>query len=435
MSVKLDVFGQQPLLRIYTQLVFCYAERKPIESSFIVSRLIDGISKLKKVAPWVGGRIFDENGVAKVTESGNSHILTIKDLRKDTTYPDFTELQRNDFPFKWLDEKVLCPRMTIPGTQNEVNKNAECPFLIQLTVIKGGYLLSFVGEHALMDMGGQFELMEVFSKLCNGEVLTAADQMKLQLNKSCMPIYNDKRILPEESNVIREKNGQFGGDFSYSWRYFKFSRSSLLQLKKVCMQELESGFVSTDDCLSALIWRSVLKARKKRQGESQIVYFYRAVDIRPFLGFEKNQMGVFVNMALSHSSIGEVLSSKLGTLAASLRAKLARDSIIRNSMITATKIHRAKDKNAVNITPDLDSSLDIQISSWSKFKCFDLDFGMGLGNPVAVRRPQFVTLEGLIYFMPKALDGSVIVGLCLRNDDFDKIMLDDYFMRYCKVIG
>ena len=161
MSVKLDVFGQQPLLRIYTQLVFCYPEWKPIESGFIVSRLIDGISKLKKVAPWVGGRIFDENGVAKVTESGNSHILTIKDLRKDTTYPDFTELQRDDFPFKWLDEKVLCPRMTIPGTQNEVNKNAECPFLIQLTVIKGGYLLSFVGEHALMDMGGQLSLIHI----------------------------------------------------------------------------------------------------------------------------------------------------------------------------------------------------------------------------------------------------------------------------------
>mgnify|MGYP003365609385 FL=1 len=434
MSLKLDVFGQQPLLRIYTQLVFCYADPKHTDPNLVVSRLAKGISKLRNIVPWIGGTIFDENGVVRLTEDGNGNILTVKDLRKHAYYPNFAELRREDFPFKWLNEKHICPRMTIPGTQNEVNKNAECPFLIQLTVINGGILLSFLGEHALMDMGGQFGLMEALSKLCKGEKLTDYDQSRIKLNNACVPIYDDGYILPQEDKIIRRKINETVNDCACEWKYLRFSRNSLLQLKQACSKELKDGFVSTDDCLSALIWRSILKARLKRQAEKQVVYFYRAIDTRRYLGYYSNQMGVFVNMALTRSSIGDVLSTRLGAIAALLRTKVDRDSVVTNSKIIATKIHRAKDKNNISVTQDLDSSLDIQISSWSKFKCFDLDFGIGLGKPIAVRRPEFIPLEGLIYFMPKTLNGSIIAGLCLRKDDYDEIMLDDDFMKYCNVI-
>ena len=74
------------------------------------------------------------------------------------------------------------------------------------------------------------------------------------------------------------------------------------------------------------------------------------------------------------------------------------------------------------------------MSSWSKVDCYDLDFGLGLGRPTSVRRPQFEPIEGVVYLLPKAPDGEIVAGLCLRDDDMEKLTVDDEFMKYAEYI-
>jgi len=79
--------------------------------------------------------------------------------------------------------------------------------------------------------------------------------------------------------------------------------------------------------------------------------------------------------------------------------------------------------------------LDVRLSSWAKENCYDLDFGFG--KPTAVRRPQFAegSREGLVYFLPKTLEGGIFVGVCLRNDDLEKLRRDEEFARFGSYVG
>jgi hypothetical protein len=75
------------------------------------------------------------------------------------------------------------------------------------------------------------------------------------------------------------------------------------------------------------------------------------------------------------------------------------------------------------------------VSSWSKVDCYEFDFNLGLGRPESVRRPQFSPVEGVVYLLPKALDGEIVAGLCLRDDDMEKLKVDKEFVKYGKYNG
>ena len=79
--------------------------------------------------------------------------------------------------------------------------------------------------------------------------------------------------------------------------------------------------------------------------------------------------------------------------------------------------------------------LDIRLSSWAKENCYDLDFGFG--KPEAVRRPRFVVgaREGLVYFLPKTLEGEIAVGVCLRDDDLERLKGDEEFAKFGTYVG
>ncbi len=54
----------------------------------------------------------------------------------------------------------------------------------------------------------------------------------------------------------------------------------------------------------------------------------------------------------------------------------------------ATVIDRLQDKGRISITAPVDPSTGIMLSSWASVKLHELDFNIGLGKPLAVRRPR-----------------------------------------------
>lgn len=70
------------------------------------------------------------------------------------------------------------------------------------------------------------------------------------------------------------------------------------------------------------------------------------------------------------------------------------------------------------------------MSSWAKEKCYSLNFGGLLGKSIAVRRPGFEAWEGLGYFIPKSLDGEIVVALCLRGEDMENLKADSEFGKF-----
>jgi hypothetical protein len=98
-------------------------------------------------------------------------------------------------------------------------------------------------------------------------------------------------------------------------------------------------------------------------------------------------------------------------------------------------IDRAEDKAMISVTAGIDPSADLMISSWTNPSFYGMDFGLGLGNPEAVRRPCFDPVESLIYFMPKPLGGELVVAICLAGEDMLALRSDNEFSRHTVYIG
>lgn len=97
--------------------------------------------------------------------------LTVKDLRNDPTMPSMDDLRRAKIPSSMLDENVIAPRNTIPGTSGEPASDLKQVFLVQVTFVTGGLLLTLVGQHNAMDMIGQGQVIHLLAKACRNEHL------------------------------------------------------------------------------------------------------------------------------------------------------------------------------------------------------------------------------------------------------------------------
>lgn len=123
----------------------------------------------------------------------------------------------------------------------------------------------------------------------------------------------------------------------------------------------------------------------------------------------------------------------LGEIAAQLRSALDGEALVRKLRIQAMRISTRD--NAPTFAAPSTPELDVRLSSWAKEQCYDLDFGFG--RPKAVRRPRFVegAREGLVYFLPKTLDGEIVVGVCLRDEVMERLKQDEEFGTYGTYIG
>lgn len=142
-----------------------------------------------------------------------------------------------------------------------------------------------------------------------------------------------------------------------------------------------------------------------------------------------------LNMKSQRCVIEELMKEPLGGLASKLRSALDPKTRAYESSALATLIHRSPNKNLISFCSNLDPNTDIALSSWAKLNSYELEFNLGLGKPEAVRRPQFIPIEGLIYFMPKDLEGGITVAICLREEDMKKLRIDEEFSKYAKYIG
>jgi hypothetical protein len=86
-------------------------------------------------------------------------------------------------------------------------------------------------------------------------------------------------------------------------------------------------------------------------------------------------------------------------------------------------------------TAGFDTSVDLVLSSWAKLKGYGLDFNLGLGMPLAVRRPLFQPVQGLAFLMPKTLHGDIEAAICLRDEDMERLREDVEFGKYGTYIG
>ncbi|KAI9842074.1 MAG: hypothetical protein M1837_007499 [Sclerophora amabilis] len=458
-DLGLDVLGQQPLLKIYTQICFCFSVADASSHSAIISTLKSGLVRLSASFPWLTGQVVNEgsgevnSGVFKIRALENLPRLVVKDLRHDPSIPTMDALRRANFPMSMLDETVMAPRKTLPGSPGESAAESDPVFLLQANFITGGLLLTFVGQHNTMDMTGQAQIIHLFSKACRNERVTIEELSSGNLaRRNLLPLldYSYKQgselarqiVKPTPAHPIaNDADGHTAPPPppKCTWAYFSFHPTSLTALKSLAGKAitLSSGYISTDDALSAFIWQSVTRARLPRLNPTAESTFARAVNVRHYLDISPTYPGLVQNMTYHTYTLQKLVEEPLGGVASQLRAALdpRTSDLGYNTRALATFLNRSPDKNTISVTATLDLSADIMLSSWAKLDCYELDFNLGLSKPEAMRRPKFDTVESLIYLMPRTPDGETAVAICLRDEDMERLRADEEFAKHGRYIG
>ena len=453
LNEPLDLLAEPSLFKLYTQICFCFSMPDASAYPAVIDPLLKGLERLSASFPWLTGQV-----VATNPGDGSPDIFTIKPLRQvpELVVVDYREqpevatmdaLKRAEFPFSMLDESVVAPRKTIPGGSGQSAAETAPVFLVQVTLIAGGLLLTFLGQHNTMDMTGQGQIMRLLAKACRSEPFTteelASGELAPQpliplLDESYKPgpelAYQIVRPRPVADDIPRQSSPP-----ECTWAYFTFPSASLTSLKFIAMENITVpvSYISTDDALSAFIWQSVIRARLPRLHPTDESTLARAVDVRRYMHVPQTYTGVMQNMTYHTDTLQKLVEEPLGNVACRLREAVdpKTSNLKYNTRALATVLERAQDKSRVSITATLDLEVDIMLSSWSKVECWDLDFNLGLGKPEAVRRPRFEPVESLIYLMPRGRDGEVAVAVCLRNEDMGRLRADEEFTRYGKHIG
>lgn len=456
----LDILGQQPGLKIYTQITSCFAVADASSHSAIVDTLTKGLEQTSTSFPWVAGQVINEgasegnSGLFKVKPLDKIPRLFVKDLRDDPSAPTMEALRQANFPMGMLDESIVCPARTLPRPSDEHGVNPAPVFLLQATFISGGLLLSFVGQHSTMDMAGQGQIMRLVSKACKKEPFTKEELSSGNLpRRNLIPLLNKSDIQGHElDNQIIKSNSPDSVPTATDglppptlppkciWANFAFSPASFAAVKSLATKTLDPGtdYISTDDALSAFTWQSIMRARLPRLGPQVSLTFTRAVDVRRYLNIPSTYPGLMQCLTYHTSSLSSLVSKPLGAIASDLRAAVApkTNRLADNTRALATAFEQTPDKSVFSFTANLDLGKDVMLSSWAKFDyCSELDFGLGLGPPEAVRRPRFDPVESLIYLLPKARHGEIAVAMCLREEDMERLKGDEEWKRWARYVG
>jgi hypothetical protein len=455
----LDILGQTPFLQIYTQITLVYSldSSSSISHDKVVQTLTDGLSRLSSSFPWLAGRVVNtgarpgNTGVFRIRPLISDPQLIVQDLRGNTLAPTLGSLRQEGYSMSLLDEDILSPLRTIPGTLG--SRPASEVFVVQSTFLDGGgILLTFVAQHNTMDMSGQGAVIRLLDKACRGETFTDHElRIGNMVRQDLIPLLDEKEwddrgrgaVEPQVVKPVDTKGDAMPTPPApppCTWVYFDFSSTALTELKALAtktLPESSSTFISTNDALSAFVWQGISRARLPRfeSAPTTSSTLMRAVNVRRQLGIAEDYPGILQTMAYNSLDIFSMVTLPLGHVASLLRSQLVDSDLAFRTRALATAMTRSPDRTLFSFTAGVDPGRDVMLSSWAAVKLNDLDFGLGLGKPEAVRRPRFAPFEGLVYLMPMDPHGGIAVGLCLRNEDLERLKIDVEFKRYAVYVG
>ncbi|GJC90023.1 trichothecene 3-O-acetyltransferase tri101 [Colletotrichum liriopes] len=442
MDEPIEILGQQPGLSIYTQIAICFSFEEEFSIPKTIDTLKNGLEKLTATFPWIAGQVVNEGasgdntGVFKIKPHEATPPLVIKDVRNDALVPAMQAMKQANFPFSMLDESIVAARPTLPIDPTLAGK-PEPVFIVQATFIKGGLILTFLGHHQTMDGTGQGQIIDLLSKACRNESFTNEEVATGNLPRhDIVPLLDNYQRGPEiDAMIITPPKEPTAAPARCRWAYFDFPAGSLSALKSAASETVKSGYITTDDALTAFVWQSVSRVRASRLSPDEEIKFARAVNVRGYLGVPQTFPGMIQSMTNNSSTLKDLVDGRLGEVASQLRSTVNPEALSYNTRAFATVLSQSPDKRVFSFTGTLHLEKDIMLSSWAKLDLYEQDFGLDLGKPESVRRPQFTPVESLAYLLPKSREGSIALAICLRDDDMARLKEDEEWAKYSKYIG
>ncbi|KAL8733010.1 MAG: hypothetical protein Q9166_002408 [cf. Caloplaca sp. 2 TL-2023] len=337
-----------------------------------------------------------------------------------------------------LDATVLAPMKGLP--EHYGNSDVTPVFIVQANFIPGGLILCFAGMHSAMDATGLGQVVKMFATLCRGEAISAEDLNIANVDRAQLPVTlqpgQARMEHPEVGKKIEEAHTVESTEEPASiWSYFNVPASKLVELKAEGSKDLTSTvpWVSTNDAVTAWLWKAVIKARWSYIDREKETLLLRAASARKVLNPPiPSYIGNVVAYAFHKVAVKTLAEEPLSTTTRAVRHATNRidDHFIRSF---AALIGAEPDKNKLAFGFDAPDRV-FMVSSHATIPAYE-DFGDALSTPEFVRRPTSSPWTGKCYIMPQRPDGSLDLLVCIREDDMLRLRNDDQFAAFAEYIG
>ena len=431
--MELGVWDQLPCLTAYTQMLlgFPLDENNEELVDTATQALESACFKLTKAFPFLVGKVVNErphgdeetsSGINRVVpyepHNGKTPVLHVKDCRE--ICHSFDEIVKAKAAINMLPESILAPKNGLP---NSYLGEEDTPVLIiQANIIKGGLILCFTYHHNAGDMNALGHIIKLFAAAMRSDAFSSADLAAGDLStRQQIP-----GLLPGEQALdhadfrcpssLSGSTGSepFGSAAPAPWKQYHFSASALFILKQSTTHS--NPHPSTNDFLSAFIWQRILFARSLTL-PSTTSRLIRAINGRRHLPSPLNThyLGHNVAIAVTRLPLSTLLSSTPPP-AAALRATILSCDAHYFRSLTST-LTAATDKTTFSYGACMEPATDVLLSSWTDLGVCECGFGNVLGRAWFVNRPCGSDVEGLVYLLPRSVEGGVDVIMSLSRED------------------
>ncbi|XP_068644392.1 uncharacterized acetyltransferase At3g50280-like [Aristolochia californica] len=290
---------------------------------------------------------------------------------------------------------------------------------VQLTELRDGYFIGCSFNHAVADGSAFWQFFTSWAEITrNG---TTAAISRPPVTQRCFLNGTSEVRLPfKDVNVLIERYKPP----PLTDRFFHFSRQSISRLKARANEEAKKYNISSFQALSALTWRSIVRAMGLPRDEKTTCKF--SVDSRSRLNppLSRDYFGNAIGMISATATVEKLLDNKLGWAAAVLNQNVAAhtDEVVRGALdawVTSPKIHHLSALNGQAVTT----------GSSPRFDVYGVDFGWG--KAAAVRSGIDNKFSGKITSFPgREGIGSIDLEICLPSAAMRALVTDDEFVEF-----
>ncbi|RYP70556.1 hypothetical protein DL771_005375 [Monosporascus sp. 5C6A] len=385
-------------------------------------------------------------------KEGDFEPLVSKDLRDPSLFPEtYAELKAKGFPLSAFKEDVIARRNTWPSAGEHLPVAA-----MQANFIRGGLILQCCFFHMLGDGKSFCTWTEVWADECRraqGEELETPFELPDIL-------YTDRQKVMKSSGRSAGRVEDHPEIFllpftptdappkmlskAHRGQVFYLSAEARAALKeeaspKNCTQPTDQTYISSNDALSALIWRAVMRAQyplDKLEGNPTSVYNI-ALDgrLRTDPLVHPRTLGCFLTWVAASMPIRTMLESyNLADMAVAIRKALNPAGNLWVDDLT-TIIERMEDVSRMAPTAFLDvPGYNCVQTSWINFALYDFSWGKLFSSKIeAVRSLDVGVINGGQVVLPILPDGGIEILIGVEESCLPRLLEDPLLKKYAQV--
>ena len=442
---------------LYSKRLLCFSlpNNNYEQNEFIVDILLKALQSTVKELPFLAGSIVpfskEQPWLRDIRPDGAAYLET-KDLTKEIS---FSDLRNAHFAPSLLDVKKLCPFPKAVYGQEDVLDVCR----IRANFVNGGLILVVSILHTVCDGRGITEVIKVFAqKICQMQKGGLKGSVSAEHEATARDVYRlDRSTLLYGKGVgCIEDHPCWTASPIKSFVSFpsgtthcvvlRIDGHSMDQLKSVASSDLSDTYISTQDAVAALIWRSTMLARF-RAGiikKDAMTHLAMPIDCRSRLNLSEPYHGNAIYGIAYSRSLQELLGDnefdddtdipKIVSLQTSAR-------IIRQGIICTTE-DKFRDLLAFVERTNLETQTRLSyvddlafgslfLTSYFRFGTYELDFGATLGDKIeAFRLPSEGLVPGMPVILPRLPDGSCEFAMTERADVVKYVLEDATFRRF-----